>query len=166
MHAAHERIIYEKMKTALATQNMPIQTLLVPLTIAVSEREADCVEEAHLLFQQFGFNIARMGKETIAVREVSSLLAQGPLEQLIRDILADVLVHGHSLRALENLHRLLGTIACHAAVRAKRQLSIPESNALLRDMEKTEHSGQCNHGRPTCVELSLDDLDKLFLRGR
>ena len=166
MHAAHERIVYEKMKTALAQQQMPVQTLLVPITIALSERETDCVEEARGLFQELGFNVARIAKETIAVREVPQLLADGPIEQLIRDIIADVLQHGESSRAQANIHRLLGTLACHSAVRAKRKLTIPEMNALLRDMEKTDHSGQCNHGRPTCVELSLADLDKLFMRGR
>jgi DNA mismatch repair protein MutL len=166
MHAAHERVVYEKMKTALANQHMPVQTLLVPYTIAISEREADCVEKLTEVFQLLGFTVARIGKEAIAVRDVPQLLADGPIEQLIRDIIADYFEHGESSRAEESMHRLLSTLACHSAVRAKRRLTVPEMNALLREMEKTDHSGQCNHGRPTCVKLSLADLDKLFLRGR
>lgn len=166
MHAAHERVVYEKMKTALAQQTMPVQTLLVPLTIVLSEREADCVDQSPALFETFGFSVARIAKETIAVRAVPQLLADGPIEQLIRDIVADLLEHGESSRAEESIHRLLGTLACHSAVRAKRKLTLPEMNALLRDMEKTDHSGQCNHGRPTCVEFSMDELDKLFMRGK
>jgi DNA mismatch repair protein MutL len=166
MHAAHERIVYEKMKTAFERQQIPVQTLLVPLSIAFSEREADAVEQAPEFFQQLGFKVERMGKETIAIREVPQLLANGPIEQLIRDIAADLLEHGESSRAQENINRLLGTLACHSSVRARRRLTIPEMNALLRDMEKTDHSGQCNHGRPTTVQLSMDDLDKLFMRGR
>jgi len=166
MHAAHERIVYEKMKAAMANQQMPVQTLLMPLTIHVSEREANAVEHSQDLFQQLGFCIERMGKETIAVREVPQLLAHGPIEQLIRDIITDVVEQGKSSRAEESMNRLLGTLACHSSVRAHRKLTIPEMNALLRDMEKTDHSGQCNHGRPTCLQLSLNDLDKLFMRGR
>lgn len=166
MHAAHERIVYEKMKDALANQRMAVQTLLVPLTLVLSEREADAVENSLELFQQFGFSIQRISKETMAIREVPQLLAHGPIDQLIRDMVADVLEHGKSSRAQENINKLLGTLACHSSVRAHRKLTIPEMNALLRDMERTDHSGQCNHGRPTCVQLSLDDLDKLFMRGR
>jgi DNA mismatch repair protein MutL len=166
MHAAHERIVYEKMKAALANQNMVIQSLLVPLTIHFSEREADAIEHAINLFEQLGFHLQRMSKEVIAVREVPQLLAHGPIEQLVRDIVTDLLEHGESSRVQDNIHKLLGTLACHSSVRAHRKLTIPEMNALLRDMEKTDHSGQCNHGRPTCVQLSLNDLDKLFMRGR
>ena len=166
MHAAHERIVYEKMKQAYAKQQMPVQTLLVPLTIAMSEREADCVDQHVGFFNQLSFKAERIGKETIAIREVPQLLAHGPLEELIRDIIADLLAHGESTRAEENINRLLGTLACHAAVRANRQLTIPEMNALLRNMETTDNSGQCNHGRPTTKQLAMDELDKLFMRGR
>ncbi len=166
MHAAHERVLYEKMKTAWQTQQMAVQKLLVPLTITLSEREADCVEQSPEIFQQLGFNVARISKETIAVREVPQLLADGPLDQLFRDVTADLLEHGDSTRMHEHIHRLLGTLACHTAVRANHQLSVPEMNALLRQMEKTDHAGQCNHGRPTTVELSLQELDKLFMRGK
>ncbi|VVC75035.1 DNA mismatch repair protein MutL [Aquicella siphonis] len=166
MHAAHERILYEKMKAELSVHSLPVQALLVPLTLSVSEREADLADSAQELFVKLGFNLQRIGKETLALRAVPQLLAHGPIEQLIRDILADLLDQGASTRAQETIHRLLGTLACRSSVRAHRKLTVPEMNALLRDMEKTEHSGQCNHGRPTCVRLSMDDLDKLFMRGR
>lgn len=166
MHAAHERIMYEKMKAAFAAQKMPIQSLLVPITLGVSEREAEQVEYYLPFFEQLGFQVSRMGKETLVIREVPQILADGPIEQLIRDIIADLVEHGDSSRAQENINRLLGTLACHSAVRAKRRLTVPEMNALLREMEKTDHSGQCNHGRPTTMQLSLAELDKLFLRGR
>lgn len=166
MHAAHERIMYEGMKEALAKQHVPIQMLLVPMTVHFSEREAEILEHHLDLFSDFGFSIERMGKETIVVREVPQLLADGPIEQLIRDIAADLIAHEKSSRIQVDIYKLLGTLACHAAVRANRQLTIPEMNALLRNMEKTDHSAQCNHGRPTYVQLSMNDLDKLFLRGR
>ena len=166
MHAAHERIKYQQMKTALATHTMPTQTFLIPHTLAVSEREADCVENCSEFFQELGFDVARMGAESIVVRSSPQFLADGPTEQLLRDIIADLLVTGSSTRTSDSLNRLLGTLACHGAVRAHRQLSIPEMNALLRAMETTEHSGQCNHGRPTYLELPMPELDKLFMRGR
>lgn len=166
MHAAHERVVYEKMKTAMAAKHLATQTLLVPLSIHVSEREADAAEQAHTLFSQFGFSVERVGQTNVVVREVPSLLADGPIEQLIRDMISDWLTNGDSTRAEERINALLGTLACHAAVRAKRRLSIPEMNALLREMEKTDHSGQCNHGRPTTLNLSMPELDKLFMRGR
>lgn len=166
MHAAHERVLYEKMKTAWQQNQMAVQKLLVPLTLSLSEREADCVERSPALFQQLGFAVERISKETLAIREVPQLLAQGPLEQLLRDVITDLLEHGDSSRLQEHINHLLGTLACHTAVRANHALSVPEMNALLRQMEKTDHAGQCNHGRPTCVELSLQELDKLFMRGR
>jgi DNA mismatch repair protein MutL len=166
MHAAHERIVYEKMKTSFANQTMAIQALLVPMTISLSEREADAVEQAPDIFMQLGFSLQRISKEMIAVREVPQLLAHGPIDQLIRDIVSDLIEHGKSTRVEDSINKLLGTLACHSSVRAHRRLTIPEMNALLREMEKTDHSGQCNHGRPTCVKLSMDDLDKLFMRGR
>lgn len=166
MHAAHERILYEKMKEAMSRQEIAVQNLLVPLTVSLSEREADCVEKAVDFFETLGFTVERISKETIAIRAVPQLLANGPIEQLIRDIVTDLLQHGDSQRAQENVNKLLGTLACHSSVRAKRRLTLLEMNTLLRDMEKTDHSGQCNHGRPTTVQLSMDDLDKLFMRGR
>ncbi len=166
MHAAHERVVYEKMKTSLREKNLAIQQLLVPLTLQVSEREADAAESAHDLFATFGFDIERVSQTTLAVRAVPALLADGPVEILVRDMLADWLANGTSTRAEERINQLLGTLACHASVRAKRRLTIPEMNALLREMEQTDHSGQCNHGRPTTLKLSMAELDKLFMRGR
>lgn len=166
MHAAHERVLYEKMKNAFQEKKFSVQQLLIPLTITVSEREVSVLEKHPDWFKQFGFTISIMGKETIVVREVPALLATGPVEQLIRDILTDLLAHGASQRAHVEINKLLGTLACHASVRANRQLTIPEMNSLLRAMEKTEHSGQCNHGRPTTMELTLTDIDKMFMRGR
>lgn len=166
MHAAHERIVYEKMKVAMANAQLPIQQLLVPITLQLSEREAELADMQSEVFSSFGFQLQRMGQQTMAVRAVPQLLAHGPIEQLVRDIIADLLEHGESTRAQESVNRILGTLACHSSVRAHRKMTIPEMNALLREMEKTDHSGQCNHGRPTCVQLSLDELDKLFMRGR
>ncbi len=166
MHAAHERIVYEQMKQAYSKQQMPIQTLLVPITIALSEREADQVEQHTEFFLELGFKVERISKETVVIREVPHLLSSGPIEQLFRDIVSDLLEHGNSSRAEEQINRLLGTLSCHNAVRANRHLTIPEMNALLRNMEQTDHSGQCNHGRPTTVQLTLAELDKLFMRGK
>lgn len=166
MHAAHERILYEKMKKAFADKTIPVQMLLVPLTLSVSEREADCVQTFPDFFAEFGFTVECMGKETVIVRAVPQWLAKAPIQQLVRDIIADLLAQGESSRAETAINRLLSTLACHSAVRANHSLTLPEMNALLREMERTDHSGQCNHGRPTTLQLSLEELDKLFLRGR
>ncbi len=166
MHAAHERVVYERLKKSLASQGIVAQPLLIPLTVKLSEREANCLESQYDLFQTLGLRVARLSPEAIVVREVPDLLREANVEQFIRDVVADLLTHEQSSRAEEYLHHLLGTIACHGAVRAPRRLTLPEMNGLLRDMENTENSGQCNHGRPTWTQLSLAELDKLFLRGR
>lgn len=166
MHAAHERITYERLKTAMACEGLRGQPLLVPESIAVSEREADCAEEHSGWFSKLGFELQRLGPETLAIRQIPALLKQAEATQLVRDVLADLLEYGTSDRIQAHLNELLGTMACHGAVRANRRLTLPEMNALLRDMETTERSGQCNHGRPTWTQLGLDELDKLFLRGR
>ncbi|MDP3516805.1 MAG: DNA mismatch repair endonuclease MutL [Pseudohongiella sp.] len=166
MHAAHERITYEHMKTACDTQSVKAQPLLVPLSLAVSEAEADCAEQQASALQELGFAIERVAAESLVVRQVPVILARSNIEQLVRDVLSDVREHGQSERISAYRDELLATMACHGAVRANRQLGTTEMNALLRDMERTERSGQCNHGRPTWVYLSLADLDKLFLRGR
>ena len=166
MHAAHERITYERLKQALDGAGVRGQTLLVPLQIAVSEREADLAETADERFQALGFEIVRSGVESISVRRVPTALADLNIEALVRDVLADLRQHGSSTRIEETRNELLSTLACHASVRANRRLSVPEMNALLRDMEATERSGQCNHGRPTWVQLDKAALDRLFLRGR
>ncbi|WP_369960087.1 DNA mismatch repair endonuclease MutL [Pseudomonas benzenivorans] len=166
MHAAHERITYERLKVAMASEGLRSQPLLVPESLAVSQREADCAEEHAAWFQRLGFELQRLGPESLAIRQIPALLKQAEATQLVRDVLADLLEYGTSDRIQAHLNELLGTMACHGAVRANRRLSLPEMNALLRDMEHTERSGQCNHGRPTWTQLGMDELDKLFLRGR
>jgi DNA mismatch repair protein MutL len=166
MHAAHERITYEHMKAAVQQQGIRAQPLLVPLSLAVSQAEADCAEQQSEALLALGLGIERVASEALVVRQVPSILAAADIEQLVRDVLADIREHGSSERIRQHQDELLATMACHASVRANRQLSIPEMNALLRDMERTERSGQCNHGRPTWVLQSLDQLDKLFLRGQ
>ena len=166
MHAAHERITYERMKRALVEQDLKSQPLLVPLSLAVSQKEAALAETHGEELQQLGLQIERIGPETLAVRQIPALLRGADTEQLVRDVLADLIENGQSDRVEAVTHELLGTMACHGSVRANRQLTIPEMNALLRDMEATERSGQCNHGRPTWTLVTLSELDKLFLRGR
>lgn len=166
MHAAHERVMYEQLKKSIVDHKMIAQPLLVPITVVLSEREVNAVENNPDLFQQAGIIIERISQEVVAVREVPELLRECNIVQMIRDIAADLIVNEKSARLEEHMQHLLGTMACHAAVRANRRLTVPEMNALLRSMEHTEHSGQCNHGRPTWMQLSMDDLDKLFLRGR
>ena len=166
MHAAHERITYERMKAAREGEGLRSQPLLVPRSIAVSEREADCAEQHAEVFAQLGLNVERMAEEAISVRELPVILADSDVEQLVRDVLADLLEYGSSDRIAAHINEILSTMACHGSVRANRRLTIPEMNALLRDMEATERSGQCNHGRPTWVQVGLGELDKWFLRGR
>lgn len=166
MHAAHERIMYERLKVAMASEGLSGQPLLVPESLAMSQREADCAEEHAQWFQRLGFELQRLGPETLAIRQIPALLKQAEANRLVQDVLADLMEYGTSDRIQAHLNELLGTMACHGAVRANRRLAIPEMNALLRDMESTERSGQCNHGRPTWTQMGLDDLDKLFLRGR
>ncbi len=166
MHAAHERITYERMKRALEEQHLKSQPLLVPLSLAVSQKEAALAETHGAELQKLGLGIERIGPETLAVRQIPALLRGADTEQLVRDVLADLVEHGQSDRIEAVTHELLGTMACHGSVRANRQLTIPEMNTLLRDMEATERSGQCNHGRPTWTLVTLSELDKLFLRGR
>ncbi len=166
MHAAHERITYERMKTACQNEELKMQPLLVPLSIAVSQAEADCAEAQQQALISIGIELQRVAAESIVVRQVPSILRNADIEQLVRDVLSDVLEYGSSDRIQAHQDELLSTMACHGSVRANRQLTIPEMNALLRDMEATERSGQCNHGRPTWVYQSLAELDKLFLRGQ
>jgi len=165
MHAAHERIVYERMKLAFEQDRIRSQPLLVPVSVAVSAREADMAEEQPEYFERLGFKLERMGEETLVIREVPVALAKADVALLLRDVLADLSQVGASDRIEAHLNELLATMACHGAVRANRQLTLPEMNALLRDMEQTERSGQCNHGRPTWTQLSLGQLDKLFMRG-
>ncbi|MCX7106449.1 MAG: DNA mismatch repair endonuclease MutL [Methylococcales bacterium] len=165
-HAAHERITYERLKQQYHQGAIPSQPLLLPIKINVSSSEADLAEQEYEFFNSLGFELNRSGPETIILRSTPALLGNIDKEKLIRDVLADISVHGMSLRIQEQTNQLLATIACHGSVRAHRRLTIEEMNALLRDMEQTERIGQCNHGRPTWIELSTQDLDKFFLRGQ
>jgi DNA mismatch repair protein MutL len=166
MHAAHERIVYERMKQNAAQENVIKQPLLVPFSLNVSQAEANLVEENEALFEHLGFSVERLGVEQVRVRAIPALLKNANTDQLIRDVLSDLVEYGRSDRIQEYENEMLSTMACHASVRANRLLSISEMNALLRDIEHTERSGQCNHGRPTWKQLSLDQLDKFFKRGQ
>lgn len=166
MHAAHERIGYERLKTAHDGIGLHAQPLLVPMTLAVGERDADTAERESATLVALGFEITRAGPGSLHVRSIPALLAQAEPERLLRDVLTDLREHGQSRRVASARDELLSTMACHGAVRANRRLSLAEMNALLRDMENTERSGQCNHGRPTWARFSLADIDRWFLRGR
>ena len=166
MHAAHERITYERLKEARAQEGIRSQPLLVPQAVAVSAREVALASEHQSLFSAIGLAVDVAGEESLLIREVPVALRDSNVEQLLRDVLADLAEYGSSDRIDAHMDEILSTMACHGSVRANRRLTIPEMNALLRDMEATERSGQCNHGRPTWTQLGLDELDKLFLRGR
>lgn len=166
MHAAHERITYERLKQAREGAGITGQPLLVPITLAVSNREAAIAAEQAEELASLGVLIEAVGEEAVVCRELPAPLKDADAEALVRDVLSDLLEFGTSDRIASSLDELLSTMACHGSVRANRRLTLPEMNALLRDMEETERSGQCNHGRPTWVQLGMADLDKLFLRGR
>ncbi len=165
-HAAHERITYERMKRALADEGLKTQTLLVPISIALSHTEVDYAEDNKTALLELGLEIERVSDEVLVVRKVPALLRDSDIEQLVRDVISDLIKFGTTDLISSKQDDLISTMACHGSVRANRQLTIQEMNALLRDMETTERSGQCNHGRPTWVFKSLAELDKLFLRGR
>ena len=166
MHAAHERITYERLKAARDTEGIRSQPLLVPQPVAVSQREVQVASENSDLFQAIGMSVNVAGEEALVIREIPVALRDSNVEQLLRDVLADLIEFGSSERIEAHMDEILSTMACHGSVRANRRLTVPEMNALLRDMEETERSGQCNHGRPTWTQLGLDELDRLFLRGR
>ncbi len=166
MHAAHERITYEQLKNSMHSDAIRSQPLLVPQTIHVSRKEADHAESHAEAFHTLGFELGRMGMEKLMIRAVPSLLKESDTETLVRDVLADLITHGESQRIQQAMNEILSTMACHGSVRANRRLSTVEMNALLRDMERTERSGQCNHGRPTWTHMSIDQIDKLFMRGQ
>ena len=170
MHAAHERIMYERLKTALDAKSVPMQPLLIAVSFNADRLEVATVQESlnsnDNTMQQLGFDIAVLSPTTLAVRAVPTMLQDADAVTLARDVLRDLREYGASRALTERRNELLGTMACHAAVRANRQLAIPEMNALLRDMEATERSGQCNHGRPTWFQVSMVDLDKMFMRGK
>ncbi|HMI76369.1 MAG TPA: DNA mismatch repair endonuclease MutL [Steroidobacteraceae bacterium] len=165
MHAAHERVMYESMKKLLAGETAQ-QQLLMPEILNVTPAQADAAEGHVQEFAALGFGVTRLGPDQLALRAIPTLLAGRDPAGIVRDVLSDLLEAGHSRRVEESINHLLATMACHAAVRAQRTLSLPEMNALLREMEGTERADQCNHGRPTWVRLSMSELDRLFLRGR
>lgn len=166
MHAAHERITYERLKAAMESATIRQQPLLVPVTIQVSDAEIQAWQSQQTLFDQLGLEVEQMDANVLVVRSVPDLLAKADVSQLVRDVLSDLVAEEHSDRIQETMHEILSSMACHGSVRANRQLSIAEMNALLRDMEITERSGQCNHGRPTWVQMSLGQLDSWFKRGQ
>ena len=166
MHAAHERILYERIKNQLDAGPPSTQPLLVPLLINASSSEIATTAEHGETLAHLGFDIAPMGPQQLAVRTVPALLARGDLSALVRALLADLKEFPASRVIEARRNELLSTMACHGAVRANRALSVPEMNALLRDMEATERADQCNHGRPTWIQMSMNELDKLFMRGR
>lgn len=170
MHAAHERIMYERLKNALDTESIPMQPLLLPISFNADRLEVATVQEqlseGRGSLHQLGFDIAILSPSTLAVRAVPVMLQDADAVALARDVLRDLREYGASRALMERQNELLGTMACHAAVRANRMLTIPEMNALLRDMEATERSGQCNHGRPTWFQVTMGELDKMFMRGK
>ncbi|MDQ2069393.1 DNA mismatch repair endonuclease MutL [Natronospira bacteriovora] len=166
MHAAHERIVYERMKRDFDAGAVASQPLLVPVELPVSQREADLAEAAADDFSALGFEVSRSGPEQLMIRQIPVHLRNADPIQLLRDLLSDLSVHGRSNRLRDSVDEVLSTMACHGSVRANRRLTVEEMNALLRDMERTQRSGQCNHGRPTWFRLGMDELDKLFLRGQ
>jgi len=167
MHAAHERIGYERLKQSWEEGAIRGQHLLVPVMVQVASWEADLAESNLELFRHLGVGLDRMGESSLVVREIPVLLQGADVEQLLRDLLSDFAIHGRSERIREEINRVLATLACyHHSVRANRQLDSEEMNALLRDLERTERADQCNHGRPTWIKLSMQELNRLFLRGR
>ncbi|OAJ51644.1 DNA mismatch repair protein MutL [Paraburkholderia ginsengiterrae] len=166
MHAAHERILYEQFKNALADRTIAVQPLLIPQTMQADPIEIGTVEEERDTLDALGFDLAVLSPTTLAIRAVPALLKDADLQALARAVLADLHAFGGSRVLTERQHELLGTLACHHAVRANRRLTLDEMNALLRQMEATERADQCNHGRPTWYQLTLSDLDRLFMRGQ
>lgn len=166
MHAAHERILYEKMKTDMQAGHLIAQPLLIPITVQVTEQEADQTEEYLSIFNSLGLVVERMGPETLVIKQVPEALKKSDIEQIVHDIIADLSSLGESKRLEETINHIMGNMACKSAIKANHRLTLPEMNAILRSMEVVPRSGQCNHGRPTWIQLTLEELDKFFLRGR
>ncbi len=166
MHAAHERITYERLKQSFDANNLATQPLLVPQAISLSEREVKCIEEHRQTLLGFGLDIETLSEEAVVLRAMPAILKAANAEQLVRDVVSDLLTHGTTSLLEEQRNELLSSMACHGSVRANRQLTLPEMNALLRDIETTERSGQCNHGRPTWMQVGLNEIDRWFMRGQ
>jgi DNA mismatch repair protein MutL len=166
MHAAHERIVYEGLKDALDVAALPSQPLLVPISMTATAEDVEQAAMGRAELESLGFDVAASGPRELVIRAVPALLADLDAQGLLRSILAEMREFGASRMLMERRNELLSTMACHAAVRANRSLTLPEMNALLRQMERTERAGSCNHGRPTWVQFAMADLDRLFLRGR
>jgi len=165
MHAAHERTTYERIKASLHSERLPAQPLLVPIAVNVAVADADEAESHADLFASLGLELDRAGPSQLFVRSTPALLPNVDAATLVQDMLADLREQGRGA-ATDAFDRALGTMACHQAVRANRRLTLPEMDALLREMERTVRSDQCVHGRPTWSFVGMDDLDRLFLRGR
>jgi DNA mismatch repair protein MutL len=166
MHAAHERIVYEKLKTAFDQQQMPTQPLLIPVSFSAATLEVAIAEEEQGALAKLGFEIAPLSPTRLAVRSMPAMLRQAHAEVAAREVLQELREFGATRVLTERRNQLLATLACHSAVRANQQLTLPEMNNILREMERTERSGQCNHGRPTWFQISLHELDSMFMRGK
>jgi DNA mismatch repair protein MutL len=166
MHAAHERIVYEGLKDALEAAALPSQPLLVPIPMTATAEEVEQAGEARAALESLGFDAAAAGPRELVIRAVPAMLADLDAQGLLRSVLAEMREFGATRALTERRNELLSTMACHAAVRANRSLTVPEMNALLRRMEQTDRAGSCNHGRPTWYQFAMSDLDRLFMRGR
>ncbi len=166
MHAAHERIVYEHLKTALELKQIPKQSLLIPINVTVSLGQMAALHENEVLLNTLGFEFSTSGPESVAIRSIPSFLEQGQVSELMLSVIKDIVDYGGSRVLEEHRNEILSTLACHSAVRANRKLTTEEMNHLLRDMEQTERSDQCNHGRPTWFQISLSELDHRFMRGQ
>jgi DNA mismatch repair protein MutL len=165
MHAAHERIVYERLKRALDERAVPTQALLIPVSVTADERDVAAIGDHADALSGIGFDMHPIAANAVAVRAVPALLKEADPLALTRELLREIREYGVTRLVTERRNELLSTLACHGAVRANRKLTIPEMNALLREMEATERAGQCNHGRPTWFQLGMDDLDRWFRRG-
>ena len=166
MHAAHERILYEKLKKELQSSDLSCEKLLVPISLQLNNEEMQCWEENQAVIASAGLATEQMGDNSVMIREIPLILKNKDIEQMLRDMISDFLTHEYSKRLEHSVNHVLATVACHASVRAHHKLTLPEMDALLRDMENTENSGCCNHGRPTWAQMNLKELDALFLRGK